>query len=271
MIGKHAPTVHVLSILLLAVGSVITYTEVTTGTQASPSAVRAAQTASLPLFLPAVSYDPGGSGQAGDFRTVAVADVNADDRPDVAVTNFWTHTVGVLLANGDGTFRPAVTYSPGGANPTAIAIADVSGDGHPDLVVGIWSGGIAVLLGDGDGTFQPAVRYATGGVQVSDVIVADVNLDAKPDLIVANFGSVVGTLLGNGNGTFRPVVVQSAAYLPSAWRSLTLMATPSRTWWLRVGPPVVWAFCWATAMADSGPVPPTTGAAPLHSPSRLPI
>ena len=131
MIGKHAPTVHVLSILLLTVGSVITYTELTTSTQASPSAARAAQTASLPLFLPAVSYDPGGSGQAGDFRTVAVADVNGDERRDVAVTNFWTHTVGVLLGNGDGTFRPAVTYSPGGANPTAIAIADVSGDGHP--------------------------------------------------------------------------------------------------------------------------------------------
>jgi len=214
MIGKHAPAVHGLSILLLAVGSVITYTEVTTGTHASSSAVRGTQTASLPLFLPAVSYDPGGSGQAGDFRTVAVADVNGDERRDVAVTNFWTHSVGVLLGNGDGTFRPAMTYSPNGANPTAIAIADVSGDGHPDLLVGIWSGGVAVLLGDGDGTFQPAVRYASGGVQVSDVIVADVNLDAKTDLIVANFGSVVGTLLGNGDGTFRPAVVQSAGVSP---------------------------------------------------------
>jgi len=214
MIGKHPRTVHVVRILLLVIAGAITYTELTTSTQASPSAVSGAQTASLPLFLPSLSYDTGGSGQGGDFRTVAVADVNADERPDVAVTNFWTNSVGVLLGNGDGTFRPAVTYSPGGANPTAIAIADVSGDGHPDLVVGIKSGGVAVLLGDGDGTFQPPVAYASGGVQVSDVIIADVNLDGKSDLIVANFGSVVGTLLGNGDGTFREAVVQSAGVSP---------------------------------------------------------
>jgi FG-GAP-like repeat len=214
MIGKHAPTVPVLNMLLLAVASVVTHTEVSTRAHASTSAMRAAQSANLPLFLPAVGYDPGGSGEAGDFRTVAVADMNGDEMCDVAVTNFWTGTVGVLLGNGDGTFRPAVTYNPGGANPSAIALADVSGDGHADLVVGIWSGGVGVLLGDGAGTFQPAVTYASGGVQVSDVTVADVNLDGKSDVIVANFGSVVATLLGNGDGTFRPPIVQSASVSP---------------------------------------------------------
>jgi hypothetical protein len=204
MIGKHTPTVPVLSVLLLAI----------TTAQAWTTAAPATQTASQPRFLPAVAYDPGGSGQAGDFRTIAVADLDEDDRPDVAVTNFWSGTVGVLLGNGDGTFRPPVTYSPGGTNPSAIAIADVSGDGHPDLVVGIWSGGVAVLIGTGDGTFQPAVTHATGGVQVSDVAIADVNLDGKMDLIVANYGSVIGTLLGNGDGTFRPAVVQAAGVSP---------------------------------------------------------
>src|SRR4029078_13734009 len=54
MIGKHAPAVHGLSILLLAVGSVITYTEVTTGTHASSSAVRGTQTATPPPLPPAL-------------------------------------------------------------------------------------------------------------------------------------------------------------------------------------------------------------------------
>jgi hypothetical protein len=114
-------------------------------------------------FLPAVAYDSGGSGEAGDFRTVAVADVNGDGKPDVVVANFWTSTMGVLLGNGDGTFQPAVSFNAGIHSPTAIAIADVNGDGKPDLVVGIWSGGVGVLLGNGDGTFQPAVAYASGG------------------------------------------------------------------------------------------------------------
>jgi hypothetical protein len=136
-------------------------------------------------FLPAVPYNPGGSGQAGDFRTVAVADVNGDGKPDMVVSNFWSSTVGVLLGNGDGTFQTAVTFTPGVQN-SAIAIADVNGDGKPDLIVGIWSGGVGVLLGNGDGTFQPIVTYGSGGVQVSDVAVADLNRDGKLDLIVAN-------------------------------------------------------------------------------------
>jgi hypothetical protein len=214
MIGKHAPTAFVLGVLFVAIGSAVTRTETKSEARPGTNAMLPAQTGSQPIFLDAVAYDPGGSGQAGDFRTVGVADVNGDDMPDVAVTNFWTGTVGVLLGNGDGTLRPAVTYSPGGANPTAIAIADVSSDGQLDLVVGIWSGGVAVLLGNGNGTFQPAVTHVTGGVQVSDVAIADVNLDGKKDLIVANFGSVVGTLLGNGDGTFQGAVPNSVGVSP---------------------------------------------------------
>jgi hypothetical protein len=214
MIDTHAPTASVLSVLLLAIGSAVNHTELNSGARRGTNAIFAAQAGSQPLFVDAVAYDTGGSGQAGDFRTVGVADVNGDDVPDAVVTNFWTGTVGVLLGNGDGTFRPAVTYSPSGANPTAIAIADVSGDGQLDLVVGIWSGGVAVLFGNGDGTFEPAVTHITGGVQVSDVAIADVNLDGKRDLIVANFGSVVGTLLGNGDGTFQSAVVHSVGVSP---------------------------------------------------------
>lgn len=164
-------------------------------------------------FLPAVSYNPGGSGEAGDFRTVAVADVNSDGKPDLVVSNFWSSTVGVLLANGDGTFQPAVAFSPGNQN-SAIAIADVNGDGRSDLILGIWSGGVDVLLGNGDGTFQPGVKYNSGGSQVSDVAVADLNHDGKPDLVVANYGSVVGVLLGNGDGTFRGAVTYAGGSSP---------------------------------------------------------
>ena len=83
MIGKHAPTVHVLRILLLAVGSVITYTEFATSTLASPSAVPGAQMAS-PLFLPAVSYDSGGSGPASDHGLRCAEDPLASERQDGA-------------------------------------------------------------------------------------------------------------------------------------------------------------------------------------------
>jgi hypothetical protein len=39
------------------------------------------------------------------------------------------------LGNGDGTFQAAVTYSSGGFLTNSVAVADLNGDGKPDLVV----------------------------------------------------------------------------------------------------------------------------------------
>ena len=164
-------------------------------------------------FQTVVSY---GTGMADGVPSVAVADVNADGKADLLVANFCApedcgNSVGVLLGNGDGTFQTVVTYGMGGSLPESVAVADVNGDGKPDLLVAgccIGSDGfVSVLLGKGDGTFQPPVSYDSGGGGNHSVAVADVNGDGKPDLLVANQGdsesSSVGVLLGNGDGTFQ--------------------------------------------------------------------
>ena len=177
-----------------------------------------------PLFVPAVTYDSGGI----SALSVAVSDVNGDGFPDIAVANNCADetcsegSVGVLLSNGDGTFLPVVTYGSGGQSAETVAIADLNGDGKPDLVVtncGLpqrcppdgGSGSIGVLLGNGDGTFRTAVTYLSGGTDAMSIAIADVNKDGKPDLLVTNFESAtVGVLLGNGDGTFQPVVLYPA-------------------------------------------------------------
>ena len=122
------------------------------------------------------------------------------------------------MVPGTPLFMPAVAYGSEGIADLSVAVADVNGDGIPDLLVANYlsnnnsDGSVGVLLGNGDGTFQPAITYATGGVGAVSVAVADVNRDGKPDLIVANAcdndcsGSGergVGVLLGNGDGSFR--------------------------------------------------------------------
>jgi hypothetical protein len=169
-------------------------------------------------FVPAVAYGSGGIGA----MSVTVADVNGDGTPDLVVANWCvlgnvcvSGSVSVLLGKGDGTFRTPITYSSGGSNSDSVAVADVNGDGKPDImVVNVNSGTVAVLLGNGNGTFQPAVTYSSGGSAPISVAVADINNDGKPDLLVAidNNGvySSVGVLLGNGDGTFQKAVTYSS-------------------------------------------------------------
>jgi FG-GAP-like repeat len=184
-------------------------------------------------FGTAVTYDSNGWSPIA----VAVADVNGDGKPDIVVTNQCptnagyalcptTGTVSVLLGNGDGTFQAAVTYDSGGYMPYSLAIADVNGDGRPDLILANFCGtdntcqsdaAVAVLLGNGDGTFQTAVNYDSGAFGADALAVADLRGDGKLDLVVANhcgqgcpigvlpITGVLGILLGNGDGSFQPV------------------------------------------------------------------
>ena len=83
--------------------------------------------------------------------------------------------VSVLLGKGDGTFQSPVSYSSGGYWTFLAAIADVNGDGFPDMIVtnncaSVNANGtcnstteLSVLLGNGDGTFQAPTGYYLGG------------------------------------------------------------------------------------------------------------
>ena len=180
-------------------------------------------------FQPGVSYGVPGS----NAFSIVAADLNGDGKLDVVVSeqcssnnNCNAGSVAVLLGNGDGTFQSAVSYNSGGLYAFGVAVADLNGDGHADLVVSNYCisnsnctyGTVDVLLGIGDGTFQSAVSYNSGGYYSRFVTVADLNADGKPDLIVisqcnnynnCDMGSV-GVLLGNGDGTFQTASSYSA-------------------------------------------------------------
>jgi hypothetical protein len=130
--------------------------------------------------------------------------VNGDGKVDLVVANSSVGSVGglgnvgVLLGNGDGTFGTAiVTPTLAGAYGAAsAAVADVNGDGKPDLVVAYCSstssdcsgggGTVGLLLGNGDGTFQTPVTFGAGGNTPFWVAVDDLNGDGKPDIVAAN-------------------------------------------------------------------------------------
>ena len=151
-------------------------------------------------------------------RSVAVADVNGDGKPDLIVANAnfgGPGSVSVLLGTGDGFFQAPSTFSTGAA-PVSVAVADVNGDGVPDIITANFiDNSVSVLLGNGDGSFQNQRMFAAGQAPYS-VAVADVNGDGKPDILVANSAdNDVSILLGNGDGSF-PNSIASTLFVPAS-------------------------------------------------------
>ena len=102
-----------------------------------------------------------------------------------------------MTASASGHFVLASSPVVGG-QPQSIAVADVNGDGKPDLMVN----GL-VLTNNGSGGFGSNSTYSVGTFGSTCVVAADVNGDGKPDLITANYGNTTLTVLtNNGVGVF---------------------------------------------------------------------
>jgi hypothetical protein len=167
---------------------------------------------------------------------VVVGDVNGDHKPDLVTANNVVGTIEVLLGKGDGSLGTPTSYATGSprsddcsypAGPSAVALADVDGDGKLDVVAANrYAGTVSVMLGKGDGTFPDHVDYPAGGIRegycskaVGPVSVAlgDLDRDGHLDMVTANQGGdTASVLLGKGDGTFAVKVDYATGSGPSA-------------------------------------------------------
>jgi tetratricopeptide (TPR) repeat protein len=118
---------------------------------------------------------------------VATADLNLNAIPDLAIVNQTDNTVSVLLGNGDGTFTSAPN-SPlaTGQAPTAIALADFSGDGNPDIAVNDpQTDSVSVYLGLGQGLFAAPFQLPVG-TNPTAILAASLSGATLPDLAVTD-------------------------------------------------------------------------------------
>jgi Bacterial Ig-like domain (group 3)/FG-GAP-like repeat len=133
--------------------------------------------------------------QIGEFLTTG--DTNADNNADIVASTITrpgapTSNIGnslfVILGNGNGTFKTPVVYL--SDIPSDPHLADVNGDGIPDIIAG-GSIGALVYQGNGDGTFVP---YAPGSLPAAEPVIGgfiltyavnagDYNNDGNADLI----------------------------------------------------------------------------------------
>ena len=179
-----------------------------------------------------------GAGVPGAAATLA--DLNADGKLDLVVGGFHFNdnsfggtsagdAVSVLLGHGDGTFG-APTLFRGEPSMNSVAIADLNGDGKPDIVTANESTDSAsIYLNNGNGGFGiPTGGYAgylssnrvhgANNAPMTNFAYADVNGDGKSDLVffqypfVAYDATQLTVLLGDGHGQFGSPLYSSVLY-----------------------------------------------------------
>jgi hypothetical protein len=114
---------------------------------------------------------------------LAAADINGDHLPDVVSASADDGTLSVFLNStqtpGTTFAAPIILNSPGASQ---VAIADMNGDGMPDLVSADFN--VSLFLQTSPGVFASPISLYSGGANW--VAVGDLNGDGMPDIALAD-------------------------------------------------------------------------------------
>ncbi|HEX4611208.1 MAG TPA: Ig-like domain-containing protein, partial [Urbifossiella sp.] len=148
---------------------------------------------------PAVSFSVNGYTTPGNAMSVATGDFNHDGKIDAAAGS--SGGVTVFLNDGHGGMGTGTTMSTGSASPHSIRVADITGDGNPDIIAANDSGqSLSVFVGNGNGTFQTPVVVPVGGANIQGLVVADFDGDHELDVAVVEDDRLAVLLNVGGTG-----------------------------------------------------------------------
>jgi|GEM_PF-474602 len=129
----------------------------------------------------------------GEPYWIAAADLDADGKADIAVTNSKSGNVSVYRNTTTGTvisLGPKQLYTTG-TTPYFVTSGDIDGDGKPELLTANRASNTVSVLKNlsatGNITLQGAVNYPAGANPVA-IALGDLNADGKPDMAVTSVG-----------------------------------------------------------------------------------
>ena len=144
-------------------------------------------------------------------QSIALVDVNGDNKRDLITADAITKDVSVSFGSGNGAFAANADEYGAPGSQYALAVGRVDADAFPDIVV---TGGTTakVLINNGSGAFAAPVSYPTGSTSSTPTpTLADLNGDNAPDLVVSGSARA---LLNNGAGVFSAATeaISTSAY-----------------------------------------------------------
>lgn len=131
--------------------------------------------------------------------TIAVAafDLNDDGTLELALANRDGQENFVLI----GDVR--IGFGTGSDETRGIAVGDVDGDGHPDLVTANIGEANGIFFGDGTGAFPRERLFGREDGEGYAVALADFDLDGTLDIIIANNEQSNAVFFNSSNGELR--------------------------------------------------------------------
>lgn len=158
---------------------------------------------------------------AGDPIAVLTGDFNHDQKPDVAVLDFYDSSSGkvrTFLGDGKGGLEAKGIFLPGAGGPSSfgnLSTGDFDGDKHVDLAV-VSCGRVTALFGKGDGDFPDAVGVEPTLSGVTAARVGDLDADGFSDVASIAWDKSVHIRLGEPSRKFASSRIFEAGGQPVA-------------------------------------------------------
>lgn len=183
--------------------------------------------------------------------SLAAGDLNNDNKPDLVITNAATSSISVFRNTsvpGTISISGRVDYS-SSAFPANVSIADVTGDGQPEIIIGARdlfsaentnTSTLDIFRNTGassgaaftSASFAAPVTFVTGG-SGGTLGIADLDEDGKPDIAIPNYFSNIISILKNNSSTYNglpsaTVTSSSALCNDGVWKNIADPLNPSK-------------------------------------------